>query len=188
MNKFLYILLTLTFFSLLQSCADKNTKLKVSGANVQTSESEQTTSSEISSEEGQVTVSDESISERTEPEIDPILKEELLEVGDRVYFDYDKSKFKNEGVETLKRQARFLNVNTELTITIEGHCDPRGTREYNLALGERRAYSVKNFLASLGVSENRISVISYGKEKPQSDGNNERSWAQSRTAITVINP
>ena len=111
-----------------------------------------------------------------------------MEVGDRVYFDYDKSKFKDQGVETLKRQARFLTANPNLTITIEGHCDPRGTREYNLALGERRAYSVKNFLTSLGVSEDRISVISYGKEKPQSESNNETAWGESRTAITVINP
>ena len=95
---------------------------------------------------------------------------------------------KKEGVETLKRQASFLLKNLELTITIEGHCDARGTREYNLALGERRAYSVKSFLSSLGVAEDRISIISFGKEKLQSSGDNETSWAQSRTAITIINP
>ena len=93
-----------------------------------------------------------------------------------------------EGVETLKRQARFLLNNLDLTITIEGHCDARGTREYNLALGERRAYSVKSFLSSLGVAEDRISIISFGKEKMQSSDDNESAWAQSRTAITIINP
>ena len=97
-------------------------------------------------------------------------------------------KLKKEGVETLKRQASFLLNNLDLTITIEGHCDARGTREYNLALGERRAYSVKSFLSSLGVSEDRISIISYGKEKLQSLGDDEASLAQSRTAITTINP
>ena len=116
-----------------------------------------------------------------------VLTEELIEVGDRVFFDYDKSRFKNEGVETLKRQARFLLKNKNLTVRIEGHCDQRGTREYNLALGERRAYSVKNFLVSLGIEESRISVISYGKERPQSLNNDEASWAQNRTAVTVIN-
>ena len=111
----------------------------------------------------------------------------IVNVGDRVFFDYDQSRFKNEGVETLKRQAKFLLKNLDLTVRIEGHCDQRGTREYNLALGERRAFSVKSFLVSLGVEESRISVISYGKEKPQSSGENETSWAQNRTAITVIN-
>ena len=117
-----------------------------------------------------------------------VYERKLTEVGDRVFFDYDESRFKKESVETLKRQARFLKENSNLTITIEGHCDARGTREYNLALGERRAYAVKSFLTSLGVNEDRISVISYGKEKLQSAGNNERAWAESRTAITVINP
>ena len=117
-----------------------------------------------------------------------IFTEKLIEVGDRVFFDYDEVRFKKEGVETLKRQASFLLKNLELTITIEGHCDVRGTREYNLALGERRAYSVKSFLSSLGVAEDRISIISFGKEKLQSSGDNETSWAQSRTAITIINP
>ena len=88
----------------------------------------------------------------------------------------------------MKRQAKFLIKNKNLTVTIEGHCDARGTREYNLALGERRAYSVKSFLTSLGVAENRISVISFGKEKLISLENNEEAWAQSRTAITIINP
>ena len=184
MFKMLNLLLTFFLIIFLYSCADQNKKLKVTGANVESSEQEnQESEFDEDVEKSQVTVSDENISN-----VDPVLVEELLEVGDRVYFDYDKSKFKDQGVETLKRQARFLNANPNLTITVEGHCDPRGTREYNLALGERRAYSVKNFLTSLGVSEDRISVISYGKEKPQSEANNETAWGESRTAITVINP
>ena len=120
--------------------------------------------------------------------INKILNEKLVEVGDRVFFDYDQSSFKKEGIETLKRQARFLIANQNITVTIEGHCDARGTREYNLALGERRAYSVKSFLTSLGVEDSRISIISFGKEKLQSLENNEKAWAQSRTAITTLNP
>ena len=133
---------------------------------------------------------DEYLSSSPSPDVivtDQILEKKLLEVGDRVFFDYNKTGFKNTGVETLKRQANFLSLNKNITVTIEGHCDERGTREYNIALGERRAFSVKNYLVSLGVSENRISVISYGKEKPPVIGNSEIYWSQSRTAITIIN-
>ncbi len=133
---------------------------------------------------------DEYLSSSPTPNIivtDQILEKKLLEVGDRVFFEYNKTSFKNTGVETLKRQANFLILNKNITVTIEGHCDERGTREYNIALGQRRAFSVKNYLVSLGVSENRISVISYGKEKPPVSGNNETYWSQSRTSITVIN-
>ena len=115
------------------------------------------------------------------------LKRELIEVGDRVFFDYDQSSFKPEGEQTLDRQAKFLIKNQDLTILIQGHCDERGTREYNLALGERRAANVKNYLVSLGVSAERISIISYGKERPSVIGHNEESWTQNRTAITIIN-
>ena len=174
-----------TFIIVLASCAENNKNIPISGADV-TSESEIEVDSNASDENGsQISVSDNTDArDKTKQEV---LTEELIEVGDRVFFDYDKSRFKNEGVETLKRQARFLLKNKNLTVRIEGHCDHRGTREYNLALGERRAYSVKNFLVSLGIEESRISVISYGKERPQSLNNDEASWAQNRTAVTVIN-
>ena len=177
--KKIFILLLVIF---IVSCAD-NKKIPISGADV-TSDSNQEGNNDAS-DGSEISVSDNMDSrDKTKEEV---LVEELVEVGDRVFFDYDKSRFKNEGVETLKRQARFLLKNKELTVRIEGHCDQRGTREYNLALGERRAYSVKNFLVSLGVEESRISVISYGKERPQSLNDDEDSWAQNRTAITVIN-
>ena len=174
------------FVLFLSSCTDKQNKLKVTGAQVSSESEEGIIEEKISSDDdSEVTISDDlKDARKNKPDY---LTEELLEVGDRVFFDYDKSKFKNEGVETLKRQASFLLKNPEITITIEGHCDQRGTREYNLALGERRAYSVKSFLISLGVNEGRISIISYGKEKPQVSGDNEQSWARSRTAITIIN-
>ncbi len=175
------ILLLITVFV---SCAE-NQKIPISGADV-TSENNTEDSSVSNDENGsKISVSDNiNAKDKTKQEV---LVEELVEVGDRVFFDYDESRFKNEGVETLKRQARFLLKNKNLTVRIEGHCDQRGTREYNLALGERRAYSVKNFLVSLGIEESRISVISYGKERPQSLNNDEESWAQNRTAITIIN-
>ena len=175
-----YFFLLLVIF--IVSCAE-NKKIPISGADVTSDSNPENSPS--ASDDSKISVSDNiDARDKTKQEV---LTEELIEVGDRVFFDYDKSRFKNEGVETLKRQARFLLKNKNLTVRIEGHCDHRGTREYNLALGERRAYSVKNFLISLGIEETRISVISYGKERPQSLNNDEASWAQNRTAVTVIN-
>ena len=183
-NKKMYNLLILLFVIFLSSCTEQGKKIPVSGAKVFSS-SESIKQDDALNEIDKVTIEDQ---EELNTEERNALSQKLFQVGDRVFFDYDESKFKDEGVETLKRQAKFLIGNKDITITIEGHCDERGTREYNLALGERRAYSAKNFLVSLGVEEDRISVISYGKEKPQVTGKDEQSWAQSRTAITVINP
>ena len=166
-------------------CTPQNGKVVVEGAGSEVSSSIE--QGDIASNEDNKNISiEDDLSETAK--INKILNEKLVEVGDRVFFDYDQSSFKKEGIETLKRQARFLIANPNITVTIEGHCDARGTREYNLALGERRAYSVKSFLTSLGVEDSRISIISFGKEKLQSLENNERAWAQSRTAITTLNP
>ena len=166
-------------------CTSQNGKVVVEGASSEVSSSLEERNNDIKEDNQDISIEDD-LSETAK--INKILNEKLLEVGDRVFFDYDQSSFKKEGIETLKRQARFLIANQNITVTIEGHCDARGTREYNLALGERRAYSVKSFLTSLGVDDSRISIISYGKEKLQSLENNENAWAQSRTAITTINP
>ena len=108
-------------------------------------------------------------------------------VGDRVFFDYDKSVIKPEGRTTLQRQADWLKKYGNFTVTIEGHCDERGTREYNLALGERRATATRNALVALGIPANRIKTISYGKERPAVLGSNEAAWAQNRRGVTVLN-
>jgi peptidoglycan-associated lipoprotein len=110
----------------------------------------------------------------------------VLNVGDRVFFDYDRYDLKAEAKETLERQAAWLKKHGKLSITVEGHADERGTREYNLALGERRANSVKNYLTSLGVAAKRIETISYGKERPAVMGSNESSWSQNRRSVTVV--
>jgi len=107
--------------------------------------------------------------------------------GDRVFFDFDKSVIKPEGRTTLQRQAEWLKKYPNVTVTIEGHCDERGTREYNLALGERRATAVRNALVALGIQPNRVKTISYGKERPAVLGSNEAAWAQNRRGVTVIN-
>ena len=166
-------------------CTSQNEKVVVEGASSEVSSSLEESDKVIREDNQNISVEDD-LSEAAK--MNKILNEKLIEVGDRVFFDYDQSSFKKEGIETLKRQARFLIANQNITVTIEGHCDARGTREYNLALGERRAYSVKSFLTSLGVEDSRISIISFGKEKLQSLENNEKAWAQSRTAITIINP
>jgi peptidoglycan-associated lipoprotein len=111
----------------------------------------------------------------------------IQNVGDRVFFDFDKSVIKAEGQTTLQRQADWLKKYPNVTVTIEGHCDERGTREYNLALGERRATSVRNALVALGIPTARIKTISYGKERPAVLGSNEAAWAQNRRGVTVIN-
>jgi len=107
--------------------------------------------------------------------------------GDRVFFAFDRSDISPEARETLTRQADWLRRYPNVTVTIEGHCDERGTREYNLALGERRAQAAKNVLVALGIPASRISTISYGKERPAVAGSTEEAYAQNRRAVTTIN-
>lgn len=107
-------------------------------------------------------------------------------VGDRVFFDYDSSVINGEGESTLARQAEWLKKYPDVKVTVEGHCDERGTREYNLALGERRANSVKKYLAGLGISSSRITTISYGKERPATSGSDDSTWSQNRRGVTVV--
>ena len=105
---------------------------------------------------------------------------------DTVLFGLDSSDVDSEAQGILLRQAQWLQRNPNVRVTVEGHCDERGTREYNLALGDRRANSAKNFLASNGVDAARISVISYGKERPAATGSDEAAYAQNRRAVTVV--
>ncbi|MCL4677995.1 MAG: peptidoglycan-associated lipoprotein Pal [Alphaproteobacteria bacterium] len=107
-------------------------------------------------------------------------------IGDRVFFDYDSIDLRPEARATLEAQARWLGQYSNLSVTIEGHADERGTREYNLALGERRANSVKNYLVALGVDGSRINTISYGKERPAEVGSDDSSWARNRRGVTDI--
>ena len=107
--------------------------------------------------------------------------------GDRIFFAFDRSDISQEARETLSRQADWLRRYPNVTVTIEGHCDERGTREYNLALGERRAQAAKNVLVASGISASRISTISYGKERPAVVGSTEEAYAQNRRAVTVVN-
>ena len=109
-----------------------------------------------------------------------------VNVGDRIFFDTDSSSIRADAAATLDRQAQWLQKYPNYAITVEGHADERGTREYNLALGERRANAAKNFLVSIGVPADRIRTVSYGKERPVALGSNEAAWAQNRRAVSVV--
>ena len=106
-------------------------------------------------------------------------------VPDRVFFATNESILTTASRDTLRKQATWLRANSEITVVLEGHADERGTREYNLALGERRANAAKDYLMTYGVSANRISVISYGKERPVDAGSNPLSWSKNRRSVTV---
>ena len=109
--------------------------------------------------------------------------EKLAQVGNTVYFGFDSG----EAQATLDRQAAFLNVNPTMVVIIEGHADERGTREYNLALGDRRAVAVRDYLLAKGLNAARVRTVSYGKERPAVSGSNEEAWAKNRRAATVLN-
>ena len=106
-------------------------------------------------------------------------------VPDRVFFATNESILTTKSRETLRKQAAWLRKNSEINIVVEGHADERGTREYNLALGERRANAAKDYLMTYGISANRISVISYGKERPVDSGSNPLAWSKNRRSVTV---
>jgi peptidoglycan-associated lipoprotein len=105
---------------------------------------------------------------------------------DTIYFDTDMFNIDAQDQAALREQATYLTQFPNVRATVEGHADERGTREYNLALGERRANAAKNYLISLGVGADRLSVVSYGKERPIALGSNEQAWAQNRRAVTVV--
>jgi peptidoglycan-associated lipoprotein len=106
-------------------------------------------------------------------------------VADRVFFATNETVLTTASRETLRKQAAWLRKNSKITVVLEGHADERGTREYNLALGERRANSAKDYLLTYGVSSDRISVLSYGKERPVDSGSNPLAWSKNRRSVTV---
>jgi peptidoglycan-associated lipoprotein len=184
MVKYFKIFIISMFILNLISCANKDQDSLILDAQGGNTDENNTLTEEIEITENsaQVIQLDE-----VELTVEEKLASELTEVGDRIFFGYDETIISDKSAATLQKQYQFLIRNSDLSITITGHCDERGTREYNLALGERRASAAKNYLISLGISSNRISVISYGKEKPSVAGHDETAWTQNRTAITFIN-
>ena len=113
------------------------------------------------------------------------VKELASGVPDRVFFATNETILTTNSRETLRKQAAWLRKNSSINVVLEGHADERGTREYNLALGERRANSAKDYLMTYGISSDRISVLSYGKEKPVDSGSNPLAWSKNRRSVTV---
>lgn len=117
----------------------------------------------------------------------PGTQEDLeVSVGDRVFFAYDSAVLSPIATQTLDRQGAWLKQYPDIVLTVEGHTDERGTREYNLALGDRRANAVKNYLVALDIDPVRILTISYGEERPAEAGNDETAWANNRRAVSVV--
>jgi peptidoglycan-associated lipoprotein len=117
----------------------------------------------------------------------PGSEEDLVaNVGDRVFFDYDRSILRPDGKQTMDKQAAWLARYASVNVQVAGNCDDRGTEEYNLALGQRRANAASSYLRSMGVAGARISTISYGKDRPTAMGSDEQAWAQNRNAITSV--
>lgn len=110
----------------------------------------------------------------------------VANIGDRVLFGFDRYDLSDEARATVQRQVLWLKDNPSVSVTLEGHADERGTREYNLALGERRASSVRDYMIALGIAPGRVATISYGKERPVDFSSSEESWARNRRAVTVI--
>ena len=111
----------------------------------------------------------------------------VVNVGDRVFFESDSSELTSQSIATLEKHAQWLQIYNQYTFTIEGHADERGTREYNIALGAKRAQTVRDYLASRGVQTQRMRTISYGKERPVAVCNDISCWSQNRRSVTVLN-
>ncbi|MEQ8227077.1 MAG: peptidoglycan-associated lipoprotein Pal [Rhodospirillales bacterium] len=122
------------------------------------------------------------------PAAEPLaLKDQfVVDVGDRVFFSFDRFDVEPDQKAVLDRQAAWLKSHSSVTVTIEGHADERGTREYNLALGERRANAVKEYLIYQGIDAKRIKTVSYGEERPVALGSDEAAWAQNRRGVTIV--
>lgn len=114
-------------------------------------------------------------------------QQQLANIGDRVFFSLDQYEVSAEAAATLDKQVGFLRSNPAITLTIEGHADERGTREYNLALAQRRADSVRRYLMAAGIDASRVQTVSFGKERPAVAGTGDAVWAQNRRAVSVVN-
>jgi peptidoglycan-associated lipoprotein len=192
-KRMMTVLIALTFicasFLVMASCAKKQ---------VQVSEPVQPTTQEMTAEDEAKAKAEEAARQRAEEEAKAKAEAErqarLRELkqsqqladeirmfeSDNIYFDFDKADLKPEAQATIRNKADWLRMNSSYAVRIEGHCDERGTNEYNLALGERRAHAAKKFLAALGISEDRISTISYGEERPADPTHNQEAWAKNR--------
>ncbi len=182
-KKIMFCLIALAFICtsmlLMTSCAKK--QVKVSQAPTKPSAvTKEKTDAEKAKEAAEREARQREARQREIEKAQRLAKEILAFESENIYFDFDKSELKPEAKDNLKEKADWLNKNSSYSVRIDGHCDERGTQEYNLALGERRAYAAKNFLVALGISGDRISTVSYGEEKPADPGHDEEAWAKNR--------
>ena len=166
------ILLSIFIAAFISACSTKPSATSNSTGSGSTSDSDSSTSSTSMSDEDS---------------IEPGSQEDLIvNVGDRVFFDYNSAELDEDAQELLQDQVAWMKQ-YDASVTIEGHCDERGTIEYNLALGEKRAQAVKNYIIGLGVDSSRVSTISFGKERPAVVGSNDGAWSQNRRSVTTVN-
>ncbi|MEA3434840.1 MAG: peptidoglycan-associated lipoprotein Pal [Thermodesulfobacteriota bacterium] len=182
MRKNLWIGLVMLFlipvFLFTVSCAQQEVK--------ETAEETATEPEPEKAPEETATEATQEVTDDTSAEERAILAARNMFLSEDVYFEFDKSTLDSMSQDILSRKADWMRDNSDVVVSIEGHCDERGTNEYNLALGERRAESVKSFLVDLGIEAYRISTVSYGEERPVDTGHNEEAWAKNRRAHCLI--
>ena len=179
MFKPLLTLFAATFFLAACETASTITEEAAGSSAGTTAETSSTASSSASSTASAASNADNSALEAA--------RAEMMSIGDTVLFGYDSSQLSADAMATLDAQAALLNAKPSFRVKIEGHADERGTREYNLALGERRASAARDYLVAKGVDGSRIRIVSYGKERPAVVGSNEDAWAKNRRSVTVLN-
>jgi peptidoglycan-associated lipoprotein len=172
------LVLVCSFLVFVTACAKKQVQVSQPGKEMESPKPEVKPMEKAPSK---VEMSETEEAKRRELEKAQMLASEMkMFESESIYFDFDKSDLTTAAQALLKKKADWLRQNPAYSLRIEGNCDERGTNEYNLALGERRAASAKKFLAALGIAENRISIISYGEERPVDPGHNEAAWAKNR--------
>ena len=177
----LMLVLVCSFLVFVTACAKKQVQVSQPGK-----ESPAAVAKPGEKESAKVEIKDTDEAKRRELEKAQMFANEMkMFESENIYFDFDKSDLKADAQAVLKKKADWLRRNPGYSLKVEGHADERGTNEYNLALGERRASSAKKFLATLGIAENRISIISYGEERPANPGNGESAWAENRRGVLV---
>lgn len=182
------ILSVIAAAALLGACStDPDTASSVAGSGASSTASTSGSGSASSSTGSSVTTGVSSAETKTVGPEAGSQEDLAINVGDRVFFGFDKFDLDAEARTVMERQAFWMRRNPSVTVTIEGHADERGTREYNIALGERRASAVRDYLVTLGIDGSRVQTISYGKERPVDGRHDEEAWAKNRRGVTRVN-
>ncbi len=183
--KGLVLVFAISGLLLMVSCAGKTVKTTTPEEPAEEVVTEEDVESEDLAAEEAARIAEERLRQEEAARLEAGAAQEMF-VSEDIYFDYNQSSLKSEAQEVLQRKAVWMNNNPETTVIIEGHCDERGTTEYNLALGDRRANATKGFLADLGIDTSRVRTISYGEEMPMDPGHDETAWAKNRRAHFTV--